>query len=203
MEKEQLPFKRFTDGLHEPTRTISLGFEASREEESGGALNSVSVMRFLENLHALEGVNHQTINVNMSCIGGDVYLGLAIYDAIRHCKSHIHLTVYGPCFSMGVAILQAADRRIMMPYSTLMIHAGNHSIPDGHPKDVEAEAEEGKRLDRVYNEILSERSGTSVKEIDEMCTFARYIDAKEAVTLNLADEVSGRGRKKKWKAKKR
>ena len=113
------------------------------------------------------------------------------------------MTVYGPCFSMGVAILQAADRRIMMPYSTLMIHAGTASIPDGHTKDVAAEAEENKRLDKIYCEILSERSGTSMKEVEEMCTFARYIDPKEAVSLGLADEVYGRGRPKKWKAKKR
>ncbi len=89
----------------------------------------------------------------------------------------------------------------MMPRSTIMVHAGSCGIADGHPKDVAAEAEESKRIDRIYHEILAERTGTPIKEVEEMCTFARYIDAKEAVSLNLADEIYGRGRIRKWKPK--
>ena len=46
---------------------------------------------------------------------------MAIFDAIKICRSHVTILVYGQAESMSSIILQAADKRIMMPNSTLYV----------------------------------------------------------------------------------
>lgn len=204
-EKPELPraaYSTFNDGVHIPTRTVTLGFNNNLGETDLGELDGYSVEKFIQGVHILETANSQSlINVKMMCIGGDVRLGLAIYDAIRYSKCPVHVIVYGQCLSMGVAILQAADKRILMPNSTLMIHAGTLGVSESHPREVESEMRENRRLDRLYCELLMERTGHSLQEIEEMCTFAKYMDSKEALNLNFADEIVGRGKKKKSRTK--
>src|SRR5271166_6582243 len=108
---------RFHDySIHIPSRTIFMGTENLSEtdfEESG--VDTSMAERQIKNLHLLDSISKDEITILMNNIGGDVIHGMAIYDAIRSCQSHITIKVLGHAMSMGSIILQAADERLMLP----------------------------------------------------------------------------------------
>ena len=60
----------------------------------------------------------------LSC-GLNLCDGLAIYDDFKFSRSHVTILVYGQAESMSSIILQAADKRIMMPNAHFMCHYGS------------------------------------------------------------------------------
>ena len=94
--------------------------------------------RAIKALHILDSTaptGDKPITVIMNNPGGDEYHGMAIYDAIKSCKNHVTIVVFGMAMSMGSIILQAADKRVMSANSRVMIHYGTWGIND-HPKKV-------------------------------------------------------------------
>src|SRR5665213_253288 len=90
-------------GLSLPTLTVFFSGDVSDE----------SVERFVKNLHVLSSLSDEKIEVVLNSTGGDVYAGLAMYDAIRICPCPIDIAVLGSAMSMGSVILQAAKVRLM------------------------------------------------------------------------------------------
>lgn len=180
----------WVDGVHAPSWSIYLGDLHGQTEVEHGIVESGNLVdRFVQGIHALEHGGAQHITVKVNCGGGEVRQGLAIYDAIRSCACPVVAVVYGQCASMAVAILQAADYRVMMPHATLMLHFGMESASGSQPNELDTEVKEMRRLDQIYNRIIADRTGLSTKQTAELCAKTVYIDAKEAVKMKLADKV--------------
>ncbi len=65
------------------------------------------------------------VGIVLSTFGGDVFPGMALVDTILALRANglpVTITVRGTAASMGAILLQAADRRIVGPSSTLLIH---------------------------------------------------------------------------------
>jgi len=124
------------EGLYIPTRTIYIGSTSIEEGEESG-VDYLMAEKAIKALHILDSsAAEQPITIILNNPGGDVVHGLAIYDAIRHCRNHVTIKVYGHAMSMGAIILQAADERLMSENSVMMLHYGTNSV-DGHTKNVE------------------------------------------------------------------
>ena len=141
------------------SRTIYMGsIQSDMDFESG--VNSSMAEYFIKGIHMLESKSVDSITIIMNNPGGDWYHGMAIYDAIKMSKCHCTIKVYGHAMSMGSIILQAADKRIMMPNSRFMIHFGYDGRSD-HSKTVEKWADEGKRLsydmENTYLDVMLEK----------------------------------------------
>jgi ATP-dependent Clp protease protease subunit len=173
----------WTDSINPKARAIHLRSPETDKEENH------LVEDFLGGMLSLERAGRGEITVLMHHYGGSVYSGLAIYDAIRYSKCRTKLFVYGACMSMGVCILQAATRRIMMPNATLMLHSGATTLEADHNIELKAEIQEGQRLDQLYEEIIAKRSRIVPKKLTEMCNKKTYLTARQAVQMGLADLV--------------
>lgn len=150
--------------------------------------------RIVKALHVLDNSQGE-ITIIMNNPGGDEYHGMAIFDAIKACKNHVTIRVFGHAMSMGSIILQAADKRVMAPNSRMMIHYGTWGIHD-HPKIVYKWAEEGKKFDSWMEElylgkIREKHPDYPLAKVKQMCNFDSFLNASEAVKLGLADEVEG------------
>jgi ATP-dependent protease ClpP protease subunit len=168
--------------------------------------------RFIKNIRILASVSNDPILIHMKTCGGDWAEGMAIYDAIKACPCYVVILSYTHARSMSSLIFQAADHRVMMPYSTFMFHDGTMAT-DGTVKQYFTEAEELKRsrdqmmeiyLDRaVDSEYFEGRSRAQVKRWmrDKMDRKEEvYLDAETAVSMNFADEVFGLDGKYDWNA---
>jgi len=190
---------RFFDyDVHPETRTIYLGSINYDPEHGESGTDGAMAERLIKGLHILDSSapdGDKPITIIMNNPGGDVYHGLAIYDAIKACKNHITVKVFGHAMSMGSIILQAADRRIMAPNSKMMIHYGSWGIND-HAKNFQNWAVESKKfmsfMEQIYLEKIQEKhSGFKLAKIKEMCDFDTVFTAKEALDLGLIDEIIG------------
>ncbi len=188
---------RFYDyDIHTETRTIYIGSVEADQESGESGTDSAMAERAIKALHILDSTapsGDKPITILMNNPGGDEYHGMAIYDAIKVCKNHVTIVVFGHAMSMGSIILQAADKRVMAPNSRMMIHYGTWGIHD-HPKITYAWAEEGKKFDSFMEQLYLEKikkkhPDFTIKKVREMCNFDTFFNAKEALELGLIDEV--------------
>jgi len=175
-------------GIHVPTRTLYLGAEgkSSNDEESG--VDFLLAERVIKNIHILESVSKEPISVIMNNVGGDWYHGMAIHDAVKNSSCHITITVYGQAMSMATIILQAADERVMMPNSELMVHDGSEGY-EGSPRSFEAWAKQSKKSRKKMYDIYAERSKMPSSFWEKKCGSDYFLSAEEAVKLGLADSI--------------
>lgn len=103
-----------------PDYVIGTGIDET--EQSG--VEFLQANRFLKNLHTLESLSDDPITIHQSTCGGHWYFGMQIYQAIKSSKNHITIINHTEARSMSSLTFLAADTRIMMPYSTFMVHTG-------------------------------------------------------------------------------
>lgn len=144
---------------------------------------------------------YKPIIVHLNSCGGEVSEGMAIYDAIKALPNPIIIVAYGQAMSMGSIIFQAGTRRIMMPHTSFMIHAGSGEM-EGTPKQVESYIREWNLSLEVMFEIYSSQmkkagkfskmSKAKIKEKLKAMMDQKedvYLTAKQTVDYGLADEV--------------
>ena len=186
------------------TRTIYLGSHSKDEDEAeaeSGPDTGVGWLmagRLIKAMHVLESDGDEPITILMNTPGGDWHHGMAIYDELRyHRGSHLTIVAYGYARSMSSIILQAADRRILMPSTTLMLHHGlcTHTGVSGtviawadHERDVILPL-----MYEIYQEGMAwAGKKVSIKKVKKICGDADHLfTATEAVERGLADEIFG------------
>lgn len=184
--------KLYDYDLYIPSRTIYMGSVESDMENGESGVEAVMAERVIKALHLLDQKN-EPITIIMNNPGGDWFHGMAIYDAIKACQSHITIKVYGMAMSMGGVILQAADKRIMMPNSRFMMHYGYMGF-DGHSKTFDKWADENKRINREMEQIFLDKMqeinpSFTLKQLQDLLDHDTIYTSQETVAAGLADEV--------------
>jgi len=98
--------------------------------------------------------------------GGDVYAGMAMYDAMQFVKPDVQTYCIGMAMSMGALLLAggAAGKRFVLPNSKVMIHQGSGGFR-GTPADIQIAAREILSLTRRYAEVIAHHSGRDVEQV--------------------------------------
>jgi len=169
-------------------------------DENGGesGVDAWMTEQVIKSLHILDSITTEDpINIKMNNPGGSVIHGMAIYDAIKECKSIVNITAYGHVMSMGSLIIQAADNRVMMPHAEMMIHEGTDGHDTTHPKIIRNWVEYAKKRDKVLNQIyldkIRERHPSfSKKKLEQWLLFDTIFTAEEALHWGLIDEIGGK-----------
>ena len=163
--------------------------------------------RFEKNLRLLEkfAPNKPPILIHMHTVGGIWEDGMAIYDAIKTCHSHVTILAYGSARSMSSIIFQAADDRVMMPNCIFMMHYGSLSL-DCNAISAYSSIDFTRKTDEVMLDIYVDKcvNGTHFKEqgkkdkavraeLDKQMRFKQevYLTSRETVNWGLADAVLG------------
>lgn len=179
----------FDNDVHLPSRTLYCGNSVSDK--------GTEAEFFLKGLSLLLSSNAEDpITIILNNAGGDEYHGLAIYDAIASAPCKITIKAFGHVMSMGSWIFQAADRRIMAPRATMLLHYGSWSADIEAPSRgrLESFVNEGKRLndlmeDTYLHRIQHVQPDFSRTRLQRMLLNEAFITAEEAVELGLCDEV--------------
>ena len=183
--------------LHIPTRTIFLGSSISDKGEEEG-VNYFMAQRFFKNLHLLEILNKDPIVVIMNTLGGDLWQGMAIYDAIKACQSHVSIKVKGNAQSMGSIILQSADERILAPHSHVMFHLGTSEARGNNIYEVinsaKYELDFGVKIDKIIFDRIKEKHDKDNKaftknKFNELNFKGKFMTPEETIDMGLADRI--------------
>src|SRR3954449_10562032 len=122
--------------------------------------------------------------------GGDVYAGMAMYDAMQFVKPDVQTYCIGMAMSMGALLLAggAAGKRFVLPNSKVMIHQGSGGFR-GTPADIQIAAREILEMTRRMAEIISRPSGQPLEQVMKDIDRDRFMKPDEAVAYGLVDEV--------------
>jgi ATP-dependent protease ClpP protease subunit len=138
----------------------------------------------------LDQITAPEILVRINSIGGSVFAGIAIYNAIRQHPAHVTTQVDAMAASIASVIAQAGDRRVMMQHSQMMIHEAA-GIAIGSAQDMREYADILERQTDLIADIYTARAG----DVGNKATFRKMMSAEtwlsddEAVDIGLADEV--------------
>lgn len=182
-------------GIHLGLGYLYLGTEGTvGEDDDESGVDYAMAERAVKGLQILDATSRSDgITVWLNTLGGDVVHGMAVYDAIQRCRNHVTVVGTGPVMSMGVWILQAADRRVLTPNAQIMVHVGTAGTED-HLVNLQRYAAEAKRWDRWAEDVLLERIRAkhpkyTRAKLRRLCLFDSYLTAAEALELGLADEL--------------
>lgn len=147
----------------------------------------ISAADVMAELAALSTVRDLTVRINSP--GGDVFDGVAIYNAIADHPANVTVVVDGVAASAASFIAQAGDVRRMNRAAQMMIHDAS-GMCYGNAGDM---AEMQALLDRVSDTIASiyaDRSGGDVASWRDAMRAETWYDPAEAVAAGLADETA-------------
>ena len=157
----------------------------SGEVEDNMANTIVAQMLFLE----AEDPD-KDIYLYINSPGGVVTAGMAIYDTMQYIKPDVSTICIGQAASMGSLLLTAGakGKRFALPNARIMIHQPLGGAR-GQSTDVQIQAKELLRIRQMLNEILSQRTGKSMEQIEADTERDNFMSAAEAVEYGLVDQV--------------
>ncbi len=154
-----------------------------------GELDHEALNRFLEAFPRAEADPEPgPIFVYIMSEGGDVDIGLAMYELLRTATNPIITIGIGGVSSMAVLLLMAGDHRVMTQSSNLLIHDGTVAA-QGTLYAAKAHMEQNYKMHSWYCQQIADRSGTPTEKIAEMAAKETFVDANEALQLGLIDEI--------------
>lgn len=138
------------------------------------------------------------IRMYISCPGGHVYAGMAIYDTMQQVRCPISTVAVGYTASFGTVLLTAGTKgmRYVLPNSTIHMHQPLGGA-QGQASDIAIQAKEILRLRNSLNQILSHHTGQTVEQISKDTDRDLYMSAQQAKDYGLVDEILGASSEKK------
>lgn len=154
-------------------------------DEIGGY--GISASDFVRDISAIKS---QNITLRINSPGGDVFDGVSIFNAIRRHPANVTAFIDGIAASAASFIAMAADRVVMSPHATMMIHEAS-GLCIGNAADMQQMA---AILDKASNEIASiyaGRAGGTIEDWRGHMQAETWLSDQETVDLGLADAIDG------------
>lgn len=132
------------------------------------------------------------IELHLNSPGGDIFDGVAIYNALRawaKADGHeVHVVVDALAASAASFIAQAGDTVTMTQGSMMMIHDGS-GVVFGNASDMRSTADLLDKLSNNIAGIYADRAGQSTEFWRNLMIEEVWYNAQEAVDSGLADSV--------------
>lgn len=154
-----------------------------------GDYTEVQSGRIAQELMEAERVSRR-IHVRINSNGGEVYSGIAIFNALRQSQADIRIYVDGIAASMASVIALCGKPVEMSKYARLMLHSVSGGCY-GNKQDLQRCMEEIESLEGSLSEIYAERLGMSQEEVKQTYFDCEdhWLTAKEALDLGFIDGI--------------
>ncbi len=139
-------------------------------------------------MRELAEIKTARIDVHISSKGGDIFDGIAIYNALRTHSAPVTTKVDALAASIASVIAQAGDTRLMVTGSQMMIHEA-FGLALGGADDMRDYADLlDKQTDNIAG-IYAERADGKKAHFRTLMKAETWMTPTEAVSEGLADEV--------------
>lgn len=154
-----------------------------------GEYDKVDSSRVVSELLALSA-QYKKIDVRINSCGGDVFSGMAIYNALRMSKADITIYVDGVAASIAGIIALCGKPLYMSPYAKLMLHSVSGGAW-GNASELRRTAQMIESLEKDLAGMIAGRCGMSAEEVAEKYfdEVDHWISAKEALEMKLIDGI--------------
>ncbi len=155
-----------------------------------GPWGDIDSQRVVTELLALEG-EYNSIDVRINSTGGDVFTGIAIFNALRQSKANIKIYVDGIAASIAGVIALCGKPLYMSQYARLMLHKVSGGAY-GSAKELRETADLIEDLEGSLAEMVAQRANLTKEEVHSRY-FAdgkdHWLTAKEALALGMIDGI--------------
>ncbi len=133
----------------------------------------------------------QDIWLYINSPGGSISAGLALYDTMQMIQCDVATVCVGGTWSMGTILLAGGTRgkRYALPHATIHMHPAGIGAIGGYAPDVEIQARELLRTQRLVRELLASATGQPLERIERDFNRDRYMAAEDAQSYGIIDEV--------------
>jgi ATP-dependent Clp protease protease subunit len=123
--------------------------------------------------------------------GGSITAGMAIYDTMQYVSPDITTVCIGQAASMAAVLVAcgAKGKRYALPNSRFLLHQPSLSGLAGQATDIDIHAREILRMRENLNNILSHHTGQTLEGIQKDVERDFILDAAQAKTYGLVDEI--------------
>jgi ATP-dependent Clp protease protease subunit len=185
------------------SRELFLNSYIGNVDEEPGVDYRMSV-KFIKNINLLNSSDDKPIVIHMNTVGGAWTDGMAIYDSILASASQVTIVTYAEASSMSSIILQAADLRLLMPNTEVMVHFGSSGGDDNSLAVISAAQREKRNLERMLKlyarrciegpHFAGQKNITQQKVINYLRKKMEkyqdwWMDAEEAIYYGFADGI--------------
>jgi ATP-dependent Clp protease protease subunit len=130
------------------------------------------------------------ISIYINSPGGSITAGMAIFDTMEYIKPDVSTICVGMAASMGAFLLAAGEKgkRYALANAEVMIHQPLGGAR-GQASDIKIQADRIIKLRKDLNNILSQKTGKPLKQIEKDTDRDFFMTAEEAVAYGLIDKV--------------
>lgn len=147
----------------------------------------VTAKQFVNDLRALGDVTH--INLYINSPGGDVFDGIAIYNALKHHGAAITVHIDGLAASMA-SVIAMVGNPVIMPENTMMMIHKPWGFAGGDASDMRDYADLLDKVESVLIPAYAQKTGKSTEEIAAMLEDETWMNGSECLELGFADQVT-------------
>ena len=122
--------------------------------------------------------------------GGVVTAGMAIHDTMQYIRPRVGTVCIGQAASMGSFLLAAGEpgMRVALTNARIMIHQPSGGA-QGMASDIQIQAKEIQRIKDRMNALYVKYTGKPLEEIERAMDRDTFLEAEEAKTFGLVDQV--------------
>ncbi|MCC7363927.1 MAG: ATP-dependent Clp protease proteolytic subunit [Dehalococcoidia bacterium] len=137
--------------------------------------------------------DEKDIMMYINCPGGSVTAGLAIYDTMNLIRPNVSTVCVGLAASMGTVLLTSGQpgKRFALPHATVHLHQVLGGA-QGQARDIEIQARETLRLQRVLRNIIMTTTKQPMERIEQDTDRDFWLDPPAAKEYGLIDEILDR-----------
>jgi len=145
----------------------------------------INAKSFIDEIKDLKGKN---LNVHINSLGGSVFDGLAIYNALKSHKGNVNTIVEGIAASIASVIAMAGDTIEMSKNSLFMIH-NPFTMAGGDAEELRKTA---NVLDKIRDEIANiyaEKTSQDHETLIGLMAAETWFNANETLEIGFANKV--------------
>lgn len=135
----------------------------------------------------VKDLNTNSLTVTINSPGGDVFAGVAIYNALKDLDVDVTVNVIFAA-SIASVIAMAGNKVVMLPGSQMMIHKP-WTLAMGNADELSKTQEMLNSIEESIVPIYSDKTGKSADEIKQLLEAETWMSPDKAVELGFADEV--------------
>ena len=157
----------------------------------GTPVNSQSANLLVAQLLFLDREDSERrIQMYINSPGGEVYAGMAMYDAMQEVSAPVSTVAVGKTASFGTVLLAGgeAGMRYALPHATIHMHQP-HGGAQGQVSDIAIVAKEYDRLKKQLIEIFQLHTGKDYDVLERDLDRDYFMSPQQAVDYGLIDEV--------------
>lgn len=147
----------------------------------------VTAKQFISDLNALGDITH--INLHINSPGGDVFEGIAIFNALKTHGASITVYVDGMAASMA-SVIAMVGNPVIMPENTFMMIHKPFGFTGGNAEDMRTYADMLDKVEAVLLPAYAQKTGKTTDEIAAMLADETWMSGAECLAHGFADQVT-------------